>query len=134
MKFIRVLKANNDELIDIGWSLDISWEDENEEIHPYYDIPDDELGNIVDKIENWFLKEGYKQFFTSIIAEGHDAWGLGGSAFVTQDQYDECNFSEGWSTTSGTLHLPPELEAPKGYIWVTVVPFDPEEQITIEGR
>ena len=124
MKFVKVLKAKEDELFQIGWDMEIAWENDEEEVFPSHLIPDDKIIKIVDKIEDWFLKEGYKQFFTSITDEGHDSWGLlGGSALVTQEQLDSCS-DEGWRTTAGTLHLPSELEAPYGYLWVSVFVYD----------
>ena len=108
MKFIRTIKAKEDELFQIGWSLEFHLY-KNDQSIPMYEIEDKKAQEDIDRIEDWFLKEGYKQFFTSISAEGHDDYGVGGSAWVTQEQLDECN-DEGWRTGMETFPMPAELE------------------------
>lgn len=148
MKFIKVLKAKEDELFQIGWSLNFDYDVDpdgggdilpytwvnDKSINPNAETVDDKtlqkLNADIDKIENWFLKEGYKQFFTSVRAEGHDDYGVGGSAWVTQEQLDECN-EEGWKMTAGTLHLPFDIMP---NLYVSLTPYDFESPMTIEGR
>lgn len=133
MKFIRTLKASDNELFQIGWSLEFAWEDDNETYYPYFEIQNKNIDSLIDKIEGWFLKEGYKEYFTSIRAEAHDDYGVYGSAWVTQSQLEELN-EEGWMTSAGTFDLPDNLQAQEGFLYVHLQPFDFESPITIEGR
>ena len=131
-KWTRVLKAEED-LIQIGWELNFEYYHEPSGIFmSLYDISSknapvynttfsqegygnkevsfEKVMEDVDKVENWFLNGGYKEFFTKIRAEEHTDNGVGGTAWVTQEQYDEASEEEGWKTSAGTFPLPNDLE------------------------
>lgn len=133
MKFVKVLKAKEDELFQIGWSLEFHL-DQNDDFIPMYEIADKKAQEDIDKITQWFLKEGYKQFFSGIREEGWDDWGIGGSAWVTQEQLDECN-DEGWRMGMGNFPMPQELQSSiHPDLFCSLIPYDFESPITIEGR
>ena len=147
-KFIRTIKANDEELFQIGWSLNFDYDVDPENggdilpyawvndkhINPTAKIVDDktlqQMSNEIDKIEDWFLKDGYKQFFTSISTEGHDDYGVGGSAWVTQEQLDELN-EEGWRTSAGTFPMPFDVMS---NLYVSLTPYDFDSPIKFEGK
>ena len=149
MKFIRTLKASDNELFQIGWSLNFDYDvdpDNGGDILPYAWVNDKainptaktvdkqtlkQMNDEIDRIEEWFLKEGYKQFFTSVNAEGHDDYGVGGSALVTQDQLDELN-EEGWRTSAGTFPgLPFDIMS---NLYVSLTPYDFDSPIKFGDR
>ena len=148
MKFVKVLKAKKDELFEIGWSLNFDYDVDpdgggdilpyawvnDKHIHPDAKTIDDrtlqQMNNDIDKVVKWFLNDGYKKYFSGIREEGWDDWGIGGTAWVTQEQLDECS-EEGWRMTAGTLHLPFDI-CPN--LYVSVFPYDFESPITFEGR
>ena len=131
-KWTRVLKAEED-LIQIGWDLNFEYYHEpsgnfmslydisstnapvynttfNQEGYGNKEVSFEKVMEDVNKVENWFLNGGYKEFFTKIRAEGHTDDGVGGTAWVTQEQYDEASEEEGWKTSAGTFPLPNDLE------------------------
>lgn len=131
-KWTRVLKAEED-LIQIGWDLNFEYYHEpsgifmslydissknapvynttfNQEGYGNKEVSFEKVMEDVNKVENWFLNGGYKEFFTKIRAEEHTDDGVGGTAWVTQEQYDEASEDEGWKTSAGTFPLPNDLE------------------------
>lgn len=129
---VKEVKAEED-LIQIGWELNFEYYHEpsgifmslydissknapvynttfNQEGYGNKEVSFEKVMEDVDKVENWFLNGGYKEFFTKIRAEEHTDNGVGGTAWVTQEQYDEASEEEGWKTSAGTFPLPDDLE------------------------
>ena len=112
-------KAENEDLIEVGWGLFTNDEYEIKDNALYGDDKPQEvnetfwnkINNEIDKVESWFLKEGYKQFFTKVRDEGHGKDSeLGGTAWMTENQLkDFMANAEQWDTefvlaeSSGTL-------------------------------
>lgn len=88
-------KAENEDLIEVGWSLYSSDEDMIQDLAE--DMGRritknfwDKINKDISKVERWFLREGYRQFFTKVRDEGHGSNGdLGGTAWMTKQQLQD---------------------------------------------
>lgn len=115
----RLNKKAEEDLIEVGWGLYTNDEYEIKDNALYGDDKPQEvnetfwnkINNEIDKVESWFLKEGYKKFFTKVRDEGHGKDSeLGGTAWMTENQLkDFMANAEQWDTefvlaeSSGTL-------------------------------
>lgn len=101
-----------EKLTTIGWDLELFYDDENQLTSlEYLTGIDDETAKIVEqvasKIESWFVEFGYTDYFSYIREEGHVGGTLGGTAWVTEDQLEDCHDNaEGWSTMKGNFEFP----------------------------
>ena len=130
-KIIRKKSERKEKLFQIGWSLMFQYIDDDNYL-PMYEIDSRKVAEDINSIENWFLTEGYKKYFSDIRAEGHDDYGIGGSAWVNENQLEDCNI-EGWSMGMGNFHLPLALEESiDPNLECSLIPYDFEEKISIE--
>lgn len=118
-KQASTIKKAEEDLIEVGWGLYTNDEYEIKDNALYGDDKPQEvnetfwnkINNEIDKVESWFLKEGYKKFFTKVRDEGHGKDSeLGGTAWMTENQLkDFMANAEQWDTefvlaeSSGTL-------------------------------
>lgn len=94
-KQASTIKRAEEDLIQVGWDL-ISGdedmikslaEDTGRRINKNFW---DKINKDIVKVENWFLTEGYKQYFTKVRDEGHGSDdGLGGAAWMTKQQMQD---------------------------------------------
>ena len=88
-------KKAEEDLIEVGWGLENSDEDMIKSLAEDMEIKVDEnfwkrINKDIDKVESWFLKEGYKKFFTKVRDEGHGKYNeLGGTAWMTKQQLED---------------------------------------------
>ena len=101
-------KAENEDLIEVGWDLFTNDEYEIKDNALYGDDKpqevNEEFWNKINKeisdVESYFLKEGYKKFFTKVRDEGHGKDNeIGGTAWMTEQQLrDFMADAEQWDT------------------------------------
>lgn len=94
-KQASTIKRAEEDLIEVGWGLDTSDEDMIESIAEdtgrkinknFWE----KINKDIDKVESWFLRKGYKNFFTKVRDEGHGKDNeLGGTAWMTKQQLED---------------------------------------------
>lgn len=94
-KQAKLNKKAEEDLIEVGWGLDTSDEDMIESIAEdtgrqinknFWE----KINKDIDKVESWFLRKGYKNFFTKVRDEGHGKYNeLGGTAWMTKQQLED---------------------------------------------
>lgn len=139
-------KAENEDLIAIGWGLytyenniKANAEDDGRAIDRDFW---NKINNDIDKVESWFLKEGYKQFFTKVRDEGHGKDSeLGGTAFVTEEQLkkfidraDGLNGVYTLTETSGALEFPIDYDETIFFELVIFVDEKMLDDLNIESK
>ena len=94
-KQASTIKKAEEDLIEVGWGLETSdedmiksiAEDTGRKINKNFW---DKINKDIDKVESWFLREGYKKFFTKVRDEGHGKYNeLGGTAWMTKQQLED---------------------------------------------
>lgn len=97
-KQAKLNKKAEEDLIEVGWGLYTNDEYEIEENALYGggEIKEvnksfwDKINKDIEKVEMWFLKDGYKQFFAKVRDEGHGKDNeLGGTAWMTKQQIQD---------------------------------------------
>ena len=123
-------KKAEEDLIEVGWGLYTNDEYEIKENALYGggEIKEvnksfwDKINKDIEKVEMWFLKDGYKQFFAKVRDEGHGKDSeLGGTAWMTKQQIQD--FIDRAERTEGNIYTIREE------IGGINVPFDYDETL-----
>lgn len=132
-KQAKLNKKAEEDLIEVGWGLYTNDEYEIKENALYGggEIKEvnksfwDKINKDIEKVEMWFLKDGYKQFFAKVRDEGHGKDSeLGGTAWMTKQQIQD--FIDRAERTDGNRYTIREE------IGGINVPFDYDETIFFE--
>lgn len=150
----RLNKKAEEDLIEVGWGLGTNTEEEIKDNAEWGDSDNpretdktfwDKINKDIENVENAFLKDGYKQFFTKVRDEGHHMDGvLGGTAWMTKEQLkDFIERAENYggeeyvlSESSGSLDLKSPIDYDESIMFSVYVYVDEEilDNLNIEAK